>query len=201
MPHSQFQITSIDQLLRSFYLYLYLQLKTLRIILKNLADPLKASDPKYRSVKLIKISAKFAPCPSAMEYLKAIGFTAIQQDGEDILKIDNVDRGNMEAVMCELQNALEMITPSNERLYEEKKVEYERGTTLMSTSTASFQGKMSEKQKARILLEKKEREERDEAKRARKKTKEQIAQGECCPGATETTIFYQLRSMKSSCNN
>jgi hypothetical protein len=149
-------------------------LKTLRIILKNLADPTKSNDPKYRSIKVSKLSAKFNPCPSATEYLKAIGFKTMQEDGEDVMRIENVDINDMQAVMVELSNALDMVTPE-ESAGEEKKVEYERGASSLST-TSSSTGKMSEKQKARMLMEKKERDEREEAKRARKKTQAQIKQ-------------------------
>jgi hypothetical protein len=114
-----------------------------------------------------------------MEYLKAIGFQTINQDGEETLKIDNVVISDMEAVMFELQNAVEMVTPNStaecNSTGEEKKVDYES----VSFSNASMPtGKMSEKQKARMLMEKKEREDREEAKRARKKTEAQIKQGE-----------------------
>lgn len=154
------------------------QLKTLRIILKNLADPNKSTDPKYRSIKASKISAKFAPCPSATEYLKAIGFTTIIEEGEEVFKIEHVDISTMEAVIIELNNALEMITPATlgDSAGEEKKVEYDRGSSSISTAS-TITGKISEKQKARMLMEKKEREEKEEARRARKETEAQIKQG------------------------
>lgn len=169
------------------------QLKTLRIILKNLADPVKSSDPKYRSIKLSKISAKFSPCPSAMEYLEAIGFQTIDKDGEETLKIDNVIVSHMEAVMIELKNALEMVIPncvvesSSSTTGEEKKLEYECGSF---SNVALPTGKMSEKQKARILMEKKEREDREEAKRARKKTEAQIKHGESL--FTRCSVFLMV---------
>ena len=54
-------------------------LKTLRIVVKNLADPSKNSDPKYRQLKLSneKVKAKISPCPSAIDYMKAIGFVIV----------------------------------------------------------------------------------------------------------------------------
>ena len=166
----------------------YAQLKTLRIILKNLADPTKSNDPKYRSIKVSKLSAKFNPCPSATEYLKAIGFKTIHEDGEEVMRIENVDISDMNAVMVELSNALDMVTPE-ESAGEEKKVEYERGASSLST-TSSSTGKMSEKQKARMLMEKKERDEREEAKRARKKTQAQIKQGKLLFGCCCYFIVY-----------
>ena len=46
-------------------------LKTLRIVVKNLADPQKNADPKYRQLKLSneKVKAKITPCPSALDYI------------------------------------------------------------------------------------------------------------------------------------
>jgi len=80
--------------------------------------------------------------------------------------------------MIELSNALEMITPTTlgDSAGEEKKVEYERGSSSISTASTTT-GRISEKQKARMLLEKKEREEKEKAKRARKQTEAQIKQG------------------------
>jgi len=79
--------------------------------------------------------------------------------------------------MIELSNALEMITPTTlgDSAGEEKKVEYERGSSSISTASTTT-GRISEKQKARMLLEKKEREEKEKAKRARKQTEAQIKQ-------------------------
>jgi hypothetical protein len=113
-----------------------------------------------------------------LEYLKAIGFRTILEDAEEVLRIDNVVTSDMEAVMFELNNALEMVTTlGGDNVGEEKKVEYERTTSTVSTSSSTT-GKITEKQKARMLMEKKEQEEREEAKRARKQTREQIKQGE-----------------------
>jgi hypothetical protein len=120
-----------------------------------------------------------------MEYLTAIGFiVATDDDGEDVLRIDNVVSNAMEASMFELNNALDILTP-NESTGEEKKVDLDRANSTVSTASAvstasmsSSNGRMSEKQKARMLMEKKKADEMEEAKRARKKTREQIKQGE-----------------------
>lgn len=105
------------------------------------------------------------------------------------MRIENVNINDMKAVMVELSNAIDMVTPE-ESTGEEKKVEYERAASSLSTASAST-GKMSEKQKARMLMEKKERDEREAAKRARKKTQAQIKQGKILLGCgVASTAFY-----------
>lgn len=154
------------------------QLKTLRIVVKNLADPVKSTDPKFRQLKLSneKVKAKISPCPAAIDYMKAIGFSQVTDtDGEEYLRIDaakTIDISHMQSSLVELNNALEMITPKdvNPVFREEKK------TADTATTTSSTTGKLSEKQKARLLMEEKERKERAEAKAARKKTSALIKQ-------------------------
>ncbi|KAL7448150.1 hypothetical protein ACHAWC_000395, partial [Mediolabrus comicus] len=94
-------------------------LKTLRIVVKNLSDPVKSTDPKFRQLKLSneKVKAKISPCPAAIDYMKAIGFSQITDtDGEEYLRIDaakTIDISHMQSSLTELNNALEMITPKN----------------------------------------------------------------------------------------
>ncbi|KAL7456126.1 hypothetical protein ACHAWC_007642 [Mediolabrus comicus] len=166
-------------------------LKTLRIVVKNLADPVKSTDPKFRQLKYEKVKAKISPCPAAIDYMKAIGFSQITDtDGEEYLRIDaakTIDISHMQSSIVELNNALEMITPKNinpvfreekktaeniNPVFREEKKTADTATTTSSTTT----GKLSEKQKARLLMEEKERKERAEAKAARKKTSALIKQ-------------------------
>ena len=176
-------------------------LKTLRIVVKNLADPLKSTDPKYRQLKLSneKVQAKISPCPSAIDYMKAIGFVIVNDvDGEEYLRIESsttISTSNMVASLAELNNAIEMLQPSKDQstFAEEKKtpegIIIRQQSSMASTSNSSSSngaaassssttGHMSEKQKARLLLEKKREREAQEAKDARKKTSNLIKQGE-----------------------
>jgi len=170
-------------------------LKTLRIVVKNLADPSKNSDPKYRQLKLSneKVKAKISPCPSAVDYMKAIGFVIVnEEDGEEYLRIESsttINTSHMNSSLCELNNAIDMLQPK-ETFIEEKKtpegiiipqnssLSTTAGAKASSSSNAATTGKMSEKQKARLLMEKKREREVQEAKAARKKTANLIKQGE-----------------------
>lgn len=174
-------------------------LKTLRIVVKNLADPLKSTDPKYRQLKLSneKVQAKISPCPSAIDYMKAIGFVIVNDDdGEEYLRIESsttISTSNMVASLAELNNAIEMLQPSKDQstFAEEKKtpegIIIRQQSSMAGTSSSSSNGAatsssstghMSEKQKARLLMEKKREREAQEAKDARKKTSNLIKQGE-----------------------
>lgn len=176
-------------------------LKLLRIVVKNLSDPLKSQDPKYRQLRLSneKVRAKLLPCPSAVEYMKAIGFMKItDDDGAEYLRIEagkDVNVINMQASLVELTNAVEMLAPdalskspassappsrsSSTGSFagvEEKKtpegIIVRRSDSSVSASSAS--GRMSEKQKARALLEQKRKREQEEAREARARTSAQI---------------------------
>ena len=102
-------------------------LKTLRVVVKNLADPQKNSDPKYRQLKLSneKVKAKLSPCPSALDYMKALGFSVvIEEDGEEYLRIlssKTISASDMEASLAELNNAIDMLVPKEASFAEEKK--------------------------------------------------------------------------------
>ena len=171
-------------------------LKTLRIVVKNLADPLKCTDPKYRQLKLSneKVQAKISPCPSAIDYMKAIGFVIVNDDdGEEYLRIESsttISTSNMVASLAELNNAIEMLQPKDQSTFAEEKKTPEgiiirQQSSMVSTSSSSkgaaassSSTTMSEKQKARLLMEKKREREAQEAKDARKKTSNLIKQGE-----------------------
>lgn len=141
---------------------------------------MKSKDPKFRQLKLSneKVKAKITPCPSAIDYMKAIGFSQVtDSDGEEYLRIDAakiIDISHMQSSLVELNNALEMLTPKdvNPSFTEEKKssdgiLPKRTQSASMSSSTTE---KLSEKQKARLLMEEKERKEKEAAKAARKKT-------------------------------
>jgi len=174
-------------------------LKLLRVVVKNLSDPLKAQDAKYRQLRLSneKVRAKLLPCPSAVEYMKAIGFAEVtDSDGSQYLRIEagkEVNVVNMQASIVELTNALEMMSPNSLSSAssappsrssstgslasgEEKKtpegIIVRRSDSSLSASSSG--GRMSEKQKARLLMEQKRKREQEEAKEARARTSAQI---------------------------
>eukprot|EP00970_Alexandrium_tamarense_P005947 scaffold996_cov190-Alexandrium_tamarense.AAC.22 len=156
------------------------------------ADPIKNADPKFRQLKLSnkKVKADLTPCPSAIDYMKAIGFVVVvEQDGEEFLRIISekaVSVSNMEASLNELNNAIELLQPNKTESFSEEKKTPEgiviRQSSSISTATtatassSSVAGRMSEKQKARLLMEKKREREAEEAKAARKKTADLIKQ-------------------------
>eukprot|EP00561_Arcocellulus_cornucervis_P012026 CAMPEP_0185803306 /NCGR_PEP_ID=MMETSP1322-20130828/2548_1 /TAXON_ID=265543 /ORGANISM="Minutocellus polymorphus, Strain RCC2270" /LENGTH=251 /DNA_ID=CAMNT_0028499171 /DNA_START=34 /DNA_END=789 /DNA_ORIENTATION=+ len=92
-------------------------LKLLRVVVKNLGDPTKSQDPKYRSLRLSnkKVEEKLLPCPSAIAYMKAIGFDEVtDDDGARYLRIGmdkEVNVPHMQASLVELTNAIKMVDP------------------------------------------------------------------------------------------
>lgn len=166
-------------------------LKTLRIVVKNLADPQKNADPKYRQLKLSneRVRAKIAPCPSGIDYMKALGFDVVAEaDGEEYLRIAPsraISVSEMQASLCELNNAIDMLAPRDDFAEEKKTPE---GIVVRSqpprqsgghgAGGGAAAGRLSEKQKARLLMEKKRQRELEEAKEARRKTSNLIKQGE-----------------------
>mmetsp|Transcript_700 Transcript_700/g.1288 ORF Transcript_700/g.1288 Transcript_700/m.1288 type:complete len:251 (+) Transcript_700:155-907(+) len=183
-------------------------LKMLRTVVKNLSDPKKSNDPKFRQLKLSnpKVEANLTPCPSALEYMKAIGFDIVhdENDGEEYLRMKEemkIVLSDMEAALCELNNAVDMVSlsppsssssSSSSPFGQEKQTsEGNYSTTMLrsqsstlssasgasASSSSSITGKiMSEKQKARLLLEKKRQQEAEEAKKARQRTSKLIKQ-------------------------
>ena len=162
-------------------------LKTLRIVVKNLADPQKNADPKYRQLNMSneKVKSKLSPCPSGIDYMKAIGFEVVQEgDGSEFLRMTKtINLSHMQACLAELNAAVDMLVPrdvgTNPGFTEEKKTP--EGIIIQKSSSAATKattnvGRMSEKQKARLLMEKKRQREIEEAKAARKKTQDQIKQ-------------------------
>ena len=161
-------------------------LKTLRVVVKNLADPQKNADPKYRQLKLSneKVKAKLSPCPSAIDYMKALGFSVvIEEDGEEYLRIlssKRISASDMEASLAELNNAIEMLVPKESSFAEEKKtpegIIIRQSSSVSTTTSGTTTGRMTEKQKARMLMEKKREREAEEAREARRKTSSLIKQ-------------------------
>mmetsp|Transcript_25274 Transcript_25274/g.24225 ORF Transcript_25274/g.24225 Transcript_25274/m.24225 type:complete len:234 (-) Transcript_25274:176-877(-) len=167
-------------------------LKLLRTVVKNLADPTKKDDPKYRQLRLSneKVAAKLLPCPSGLAYMESIGFSQIDdKDGSKYLRMETskqINISNMHAALMEITNAYNMVAPDNKKepvhkpnrhFSEEKKTPdgiLKKPTVVSSSVTTST--KLTEKQKARLLLEKKKQEEEVKAKRAHIRTREQIKQ-------------------------
>lgn len=166
-------------------------LKLLKVVLKNLADPVKAQDPKYRQLKLEnpKVQAKILPCyPSSTDYLKAIGFQEMKDEdtNENILRIDAKATNDfivlMQASVQEVSNGLDILNPppTKNAGYETVVKKHRTDTSeekkddiVISTTTGE---KLSEKQKARILADKAKQLEREEAKAQRRKVAQLIKQ-------------------------
>ena len=160
--------------------------------MKNLADPTKVKDPKYRQLRLSneKVQKKLLPCPSAVSYLEAIGFQKIDEDGSSFLRIvdeQELELKRMEASLLEITNALKILQDEDTRngstFMDEKKTPEGiliKNKPSTNNSATANKGKtnppMSEKQKARLLMEQKRQREADDAKRARAKTKAMIKQ-------------------------
>lgn len=153
---------------QSFSLYPYtIQLKVLKVVTKNLADPAKSKDEKYLQLKLDneKIQQKLIPCnPHALRYLQSLGFVQIAE--ENVLRV--VATVNLVAT----QGALEEVSRALERLLPSEAPEQKKPKL---TEQSSFE-KLSEKQKARRLLEEKQQKEKEEARLRRKATAALIKQ-------------------------
>ncbi len=153
-------------------------------------------DPKFRQLRLSneKVASKLSPCPSGILYLESIGFSKVQDsDGSNYLRIDESKQINitdMQAALAEVSNAHGMLSPTNntkstvEKVVNLRTVDFseEKKTPegiiikpAISSNNATMT-KLSEKQKARLLMEKKKRKELEEAKRARARTRELIQQ-------------------------
>lgn len=164
------------------------QIKLLSIVVKNLGNPEKCNNPKYRQLRISneKVQAKLLPCPSAMDYMEAIGFRKVTEaDGNEFLRIpvdQAVDCALMVASHKELCNALEIV--GGERKVSRNNSKMERSSFLEEKKTPegiiipssihstgkTYQfEKKSEKQKARELMEKKRKKEAEDAKAVRAK--------------------------------
>jgi ElaB/YqjD/DUF883 family membrane-anchored ribosome-binding protein len=148
------------------------------VVIKNLADPVKSQDPKYRQLKLEnpKVASKILPCPSSMDYLKAIGFVpAVDETGAKVLRVETVtDVVLMQASLQEVSNGLDMVAPKEDGGKIIKKHRVASSSSLEEKKedkpVYAVEEKLSEKQKARRMLEEKKNREKEEAKMHRKKT-------------------------------
>ena len=123
--------------------------------------------------------------------MKALGFAVASEGGEEYLRFSKtVIVSDMEASLAELNNAIDMLVPKDQSassttsFSKEKKtpegiiIRQQSSTVSAASSSSAATGKMSEKQKARVLMEKKRQREAQEAKDARQKTSNLIKQGE-----------------------
>lgn len=153
------------------------QLKVLKIVTKNLTDPIKSKDDKYCQLKLDneKIQQKLIPCnPHAAGYLQSLGF--VENVDEKLLRVSSVNLISMQAALEEVTKALESL-PSLESESKKPKLMSSNSTSFGSFGSSASSGeKLSEKQKARRLLEEKEKADKEAARRARKATSAQIKQ-------------------------
>jgi hypothetical protein len=122
------------------------------------------------------VREKLFACPSAKDYLKAIGFVEAEEDGVSVLRVDgDIDIVVMQASLQEVSNGLDIVAPTDGRAPAFKKhrstsfEEEKKDEDVLSMSRPAV-SKMSEKQKARLLMEEKEKREREEAKSYRKRT-------------------------------
>ena len=89
------------------------------MVVKNLGDPTKSQDPKYRQLRLSnkKVEEKLLPCPSSVAYMKAIGFDEVTDEtdgGAQYLRIGmekEINVAHMQASLVELTNAIKMVDP------------------------------------------------------------------------------------------
>jgi ElaB/YqjD/DUF883 family membrane-anchored ribosome-binding protein len=163
LPRSPLTSCSLSLL----YSIIMVQLKLLKIILKNLADPSKFDDPKFRQLKLDndKIRTKIAVYPAVISYLTALGFQQTTSDeNTPVLKIPAdvvVDTAKMHHGFTQCTKSMELLSPLSSSQAANKRPNGEQ---------------LSEKQKARRLLEEKQRLEREEAKRVREQNVAMIKQ-------------------------
>lgn len=159
----------------------------MKLVIKNLADPIKAQDAKYRQLKLdnAKVREKLLLIESAVNYLKAIGFAEATQDDIQVLRVENPDIAVMKASLAEVTNALEMVAPNGASFTTGAAKKPRRSSSMEEeekksddpvTTTSRPPERLSEKQKARRLLEEKERKEKEIARQERRKTSAQIKQ-------------------------
>mmetsp|Transcript_2477 Transcript_2477/g.3786 ORF Transcript_2477/g.3786 Transcript_2477/m.3786 type:complete len:211 (+) Transcript_2477:42-674(+) len=138
-------------------------LKLMKVVVKNLFDSDKNKDEKYRQLKLDnqKVRDKLLTCKSAVDYLKAIGFVeTTSTENTPVLRVDNIpDLEILQTSMEQLNNALQILLPKKDDVTKSNSSAFKH----------PIEEKLSEKQRARRLLEEKERRERDDARAQRKR--------------------------------
>lgn len=145
-------------------------LKLLKIVLKNLLDPAKVQDPKYRQLRLDneKIKSKVCICPQAMQLLNEIGFVqATDDNNQPILRIDEVV---VKQHFVKIQSSYQTIFTGIDTITNGSNGSAS-SSSLVNKKPANkiMVEKLSEKQKARILLEQKQKEEKIKAREEREK--------------------------------
>lgn len=147
-------------------------LKLLKVVVKNLSDPVKSQDLKYRQLKMDneKVRSKILACPTATPLLQALGFVEDTDAGSPVLRVEGtVDNAAMLALMNEIVKTLSSLDQGNTQ-NKKPKLNPANSTVSTSSSVSSVgSGKLSEKQKARLLMEEKEKKDREAAKAHRKK--------------------------------
>lgn len=149
------------------------QLKLLKVVIKNLVDPTKQHDPKYRQLKLDndKVRAKLLACQSAVPLLHALGFvetTVVEEDGK-VVRLLQIEQG-LGVDPTVMEDALKEITSTLSQFDRDSNGEKQNNPKKprMTSTTTTAVGPLSEKQKARRLLDEKQQKERDLAKQQRK---------------------------------
>eukprot|EP00526_Cylindrotheca_closterium_P019366 CAMPEP_0113617800 /NCGR_PEP_ID=MMETSP0017_2-20120614/8985_1 /TAXON_ID=2856 /ORGANISM="Cylindrotheca closterium" /LENGTH=216 /DNA_ID=CAMNT_0000527243 /DNA_START=171 /DNA_END=821 /DNA_ORIENTATION=+ /assembly_acc=CAM_ASM_000147 len=135
--------------------------KTLQLVLKNaITDPVKSQDPKYRQLKLgnAKLQRKLFSIPVVMEILQKVGFQQQTVDGEESLVLPAQNTPNTMG-----QDCVEELVVTQQRLA------IIAGDSTSANVKAAVPEKLSEKQKARMLMEEKEKQEKLKAKENRKR--------------------------------
>jgi hypothetical protein len=169
------------------------QLKTLTVILRNLIDPTKGGSSetddsiKYRTLKLdnIKLQQRLFCVPYIQEMLvSVVGFTYPDTDKDRLTTLVMTNPPSMSTVELLTNHILPAIAKSQLHIVSQiEKVESQKKKVKLSTEAPSLTvptidpatSKMTEKQKARLIMEEKVRQEKENAKLARKLTQAQIA--------------------------
>ena len=100
----------------------------------------------------------------------------------------------MEASLTELNNAIEMLAPKDPFIEEKKTPEgiIIQQSSSLSAASSGVTGPMSEKQKVRLLMEKKCQRENEKDKEAQRKTSNLIKQGEYLSKALHTVSLLSI---------
>jgi PUB domain len=153
----------------------YLQLKLLKVVTKNLSDPTKASDPKYRQLKLDNetVRTKILACPSAVPLLQALAFveTVEEPHNVQVLRVEEhqVNHAAMTAMNQDINTTLATLDGQANLQNKKPKYNINSDNTTTTPAAAATTDKLSEKQKARRLLAEKEEKERELAREYRKR--------------------------------
>ena len=156
--------------------------KFLSVIIKNLLDPQKASDPKYRQLRLMNTKIqRMTSHASILSFVQqTLGFVPTRDDkGEPILRIGE----EMMIDTAALEAALDEVAAAQDRVHKFLPRTVSNCSTTSTASAASFtstssssndQPPITAKQKGRMLLEAAEKAEKEAAAKARKRTVDQI---------------------------